>query len=157
MELFREMERITTFHALFLQIVKTFTDFLTSGGHDTRHVTARCPSGYQNIMNMDIQLTTYLIPKDARNFILHLVGDSCCCTFCIDVSQLTTLNSVSSAPPTHILPVDFSVSCGQHVVTRLHAAQVHRLINIISAITTTNDRQEKLRQHLHILLVAALR
>ena len=151
------MEQITTFHSLFLQIVETFSEFLSSGGHDSRYVTARCPSNYLNIMNMDIKLTTYLIPKDARNFILHLVGDSCTCTFCLEVSRLITLNLVSSAPPTHIIPVDFSVSCGKHMVTRLHAAQVHRLIIVISVITTTNIRQEELRRRLHVLLVAALR
>ena len=151
------MEQITTFHSLFLQIVETFSKFLSSGGHDSRYTTDKCPSSYINIMNMDIQLTTYLMPKDARIFILHLVGDACTCTFCLQVDRLITQNIISSAPPTNTIPVDFSASCGKYLVTRLHAAQVHRLIDVMSVIPTKNTQQEKLRRCLHALLVSALR
>ena len=97
------------------------------------------------------------MPKDARIFILHLVGDTCTCTFCLQVDRLITQNIISSAPPTNTIPVDFSASSGKYLVTRLHAAQVHRLIDVMSVIPTKNTQQEKLRRRLHALLVSALR
>ena len=150
------MEQFTAYHSLFLQIVETFSKFLTSGGNDSRYTTDKCPSSYINIMNMDIQLTSHLMPKDARTFILHLVGDACTCTFCLQVDRLVAQNVISSAPPTTSIPVDFTASCGKYLVTRLHAAQVHRLINVMSVIPTKNTQQENHRRRLHALLASAL-
>ena len=150
------MEQFTAYHSLFLQIVETFSKFLTSGGNDSRYTTDKCPSSYINIMNMDIQLTSYLMPKDARIFILHLVGDACTCTFCLQVDRLVAQNVISSAPPTTSIPVDFSASCGNYLVTHLHAAQVRRLIEVMSVISTQNTKQEELRRYLHTLLASAL-
>ena len=150
------MDQFTAYNSLFLQIVETFSKFLTSGGHDTRYTTDRCPSSYINIMNMDIQLTAHLMSKNARTFILHLVGDACTCTFCLQVDRLVAQNVISSAPPTISIPVDFTASCGNYHVTHLHAAQVRRLMEVMSVIPTRNAKQEEIRRYLYTLLASAL-
>ena len=166
------MEEISVYHALFLQLSATFSNFLLAGGHDPLFVAIRCPAGYLNSMYIDMKLVTYLLPKDARFFIHHLTRAACCCTFCEEVTQLPTLNHrvrcfrcwlqrishscVCSKLPTHTIPVDFSFSHGTHMVSRLHTAHVYRFINVLSAVNTINPRQEELRHKLLELLTTAL-
>ena len=167
------MEEIFVYHTLFLQLSATFYNFLLAGGHDPLFVAIRCPVGYLNSMYIDMELVTYLLPKDARFFIHHLTGAICGCTFCEEVAQLPIPNHCArcfrcrlqrlshscacSKLPTHIIPVDFSSSHGTHMVSRLHTAYVYRFINVLSAVNTINPLQEELRHKLLKLLTTALR
>ena len=82
------MEEIFVYNALFLQLSATFANFLLAAGHDSLFVATRFPVGYLNTMFIDMELVTYLLPKDARAFIHHLTGAICGCTFCEEVAQL---------------------------------------------------------------------
>ena len=167
------MEEIFVYNALFLQLSATFANFLLAAGHDSLFVATRFPVGYLNTMFIDMELVTYLLPKDARAFIHHLTGAICGCTFCEEVAQLPipahrarcfrcrlqrlSHSCACSRLPSHVIPVDFTSVRGMHMVSRMNTAYVYRFINILTAYNTVNPHQEELRQELLELLTTSLR
>ena len=160
------MEGSLTYNAIFWQLVAVFTKFLISVGQDTLYVDTRMPDGYLNTMYMDCELSTYLLTKDARVFILHLAGAICGCTFCVDVAKSSQIRCarcflgpscicIRPSPPT--IPVDFSSMHGHHLVSRISPESVYRLLNLLTEYNTTNHHQDVLRQELIELLNASLR
>ena len=171
------MDEQIFYNAFFLYSATIFTRFIlasSSPDNTSRYSSTRCPDGYLTRVIVDRQLVQYLLPINARTFIHHLYGAACECSYC-EVAFLLSVRaprarcfrcrvrrwSLSCArcrsyrTRDDALPVDVLLLDGEYLVTRISPSDANRLLDSLTAYTSSNPRQAELQTELLTLLAMA--